>query len=282
MIIGHKKQWQILTQKNKYHALLFSGQESLGKKKVAIEFAKFLKCSQKEPCHKCPECLAIEKKTSSDFILLEEDSEIKISQIREIKRRMFLSTDSIKITIVDKAHLMNKNSQNCFLKILEEPRKNTIFILVTEYPELLLPTVLSRVQQIKFFPVKNEKIKDYIKNERIVSLSLNRPGRAIRLSLEPEKIQEYEKNVKDFERIRSSLMKDRFKEAKSISQKNLEEIFFVWLFYLRKMFLKYCQEGKDYSKIKNNIKNLQKISSLVERTNVNKKLATELLLIKLK
>ncbi len=281
MIIGHKKQWQIITKQKEAHAFLFSGQESLGKKKMAVEFAKFLKCLKKEkPCNCCSACLSIDKKINSDFILVEQEEDIKINQIREIKRRMFLSTDSVKVTIIDKAHLMTKDSQNCFLKILEEPRKNTIFVLVTEYPDLLLPTVLSRVRQVKFFPVSNREIKKYISEEEAILFSLNRPGRAIELT--SEKIKEYKKIIEDFKKISSANMASRFNEAKKITGENLSETFFIWLYYLRKKFLTECERGENYTSTKKNIKNLQEISSLVERTNVNAKLATELLLIKLK
>ncbi len=283
MIIGHKKQWEILTKGKTYHAFLFSGQESLGKKKVAIEFAKFLKCqSAEKPCHKCSYCLSIEKRTSSDFILIEPESEIKINQIREIKRKMVLSTDSYKVTIIDRAHLMSKDSQNCFLKILEEPEKNTVFILITEYPDLLLPTVLSRIQQIKFFPVTEKELEKYISEKEIIYFSLNKPGMAIKLNTFPEKIKEYNEMINCLEKLKKSSMAERFQEAKKLSEENLSEMFSIWLFYLRKKFLKECQNNEDYSSSKKNIKNLQNISSLVERTNINNKLALELLLIQLK
>ncbi|MDD5606358.1 MAG: hypothetical protein PHN37_00620 [Candidatus Pacebacteria bacterium] len=281
MIIGHKKQWEILIKSKNYQAFLFSGQESLGKKKIAIEFAKFLRCQGKQkPCDQCSECLEIEKKISSDFVLVEPEQDIKINEIREIKRKMFLSTNSFKIAIIDKAHLMTKDSQNCFLKILEEPHKNTIFVLITEHPDLLLPTILSRVQQIKFFPVSKTEIQQQISEQEIIEYSLNQPGKALSLTL--EKIKEYKNIINRLEKIKNYNIGDRFLEAKKISQENLSEIFFIWLCYLRKTFLEQCKNKKNYADTKKNIKNLQTISSLLGRTNVNKKLATELLLLELK
>ncbi|MBU2634891.1 DNA polymerase III subunit delta', partial [Patescibacteria group bacterium] len=145
---GHQKQWQFLKKSAELgrlpHALLFYGQEGLGKKALAIEFSKFL----------------IKKTSPPDFILIEpQGKEIQIAQIRSLIQGLSFKPylADFKIAVINKAHLMSQESQNCFLKFLEEPTDKTYLILITEYPAMLLPTILSRVQKLRFFPAKGFK-----------------------------------------------------------------------------------------------------------------------------
>ena len=122
MIIGHKKQQEFLERiiKEGSRSLLFTGPESLGKKAVALAF--FTSLFQEKPFN------------HPDFILINPfEGRIRINQIRELSNRISLKpikSPSFGI-IVDQAHLMNREAQNCFLKTLEEPKSNAILILVT-------------------------------------------------------------------------------------------------------------------------------------------------------
>lgn len=244
---GHQKQWQFLTKSAKLgklpHALLFYGQERIGKKALAIEFAEFL----------------IGRTSPPDFILVEpEDSkEIQISQIRNLIQKLSFKPylADLKLAVIDKAHLMTQEAQNCFLKFLEEPKDKTFLILITEYPAMLLPTILSRVQKIRFYQTKEFKIE---KPEKLISIS-------------------------------KSDLAERFQYAKNISTENLEEILDIWLKYFRKLFLERVinqQKNKDFnqyslSKIKNIIRQIQTTKHLISTTNTNPRLALELLLMEL-
>ena len=169
LIIGHQKQWQYLkklAETDKLpHALLFYGQEKLGKKTFALEFVKWLLKDD------------IEKRQHPDFIFIEpEEKEIKISQIRELIWRLSLkpSLAPLKAAIINQAHCMNQEAQSCFLKTLEEPKGKTVLILVSEYPEALFPTILSRLQKIRFYPPKLAEMDDYLKEK---GLEKKRTGR---------------------------------------------------------------------------------------------------------
>ncbi len=63
-----------------------------------------------------------------------------------------------KVMIVWQPEQMNLSAANKVLKLLEEPPSQTVFILVSQYPERLLETILSRVQTIEFRPLSNEEI----------------------------------------------------------------------------------------------------------------------------
>jgi len=236
----HEKQWKFLIKAAELgrlpHALLFYGQEKLGKKKLAIDFAKHLVGDIGE--------------TNPDFILLEaEKKEIQIGQIRELVQKLsFKPYDSdYKVAIVDKAHLMTREAQNCFLKFLEEPTEKTILILITEYPATLLPTIISRVQRVRFYPSKDLKVEE---SEEILS---------------------------DLDKLIKSDLAYRFQYAKKITEKdsNLKEILNTWLRYFRRELLSNPNNHASF------IKEIQSTQLLLSTTNVNPKLALEILLTKL-
>ncbi len=161
MLIGHKKQWEFLENKFKAnalsHAYLFTGTNGIGKKLFATEFAELIGC-------KFPDLMVVSEANKKDP-KFGDGGEIKIIQIREVQN--FLSYRSynggFKIVIIDEAEKMNVEAQSCFLKTLEEPKGQTLIILVTAKPDMIMPTIFSRCQTVKFFkpkglPENSEKI----------------------------------------------------------------------------------------------------------------------------
>ena len=331
MIIGHQKQWQFLKKSAESgklpHGLLFYGQGQLGKKTLAIEFVKFLNCqSAKRPCQICRSCQDIQKGVYPDFVLVESDpsrEQIQISQIRNLIEKLSLRPYSafFKIAIIDEAHLMSQEAQSCFLKFLEEPKGSVILILVTEYPRLLLPTILSRIQKLRFLPVKSIEIENYLlsqgipkeKTKYLLSFSFGKPGQALDFLLDPQKLDNQKKYISDLIKISDSDLAFRFQYAKSLVEKKAgegdsREILDTWLRYFRNIFLSRLrpsgfsgqarfdsarqthskEQSKDkpfsqysLSKLKDIIKLIQTTNFLVSTTNVNLKLALENLLIKI-
>lgn len=279
MILGHQKQIQylrkILESRKIPHALLFSGQEGVGKKKVALEFISWL-FSESPLSH-------------PDFILIEPiTSQIQIDQIRELNWRISLKPikSKIKAALIDRAHLMTKEAQNCFLKTLEEPKGNALIILISEYPKLLLPTIVSRCQTIKFFPVKKEEIESYLKEkglekekiEKILAISLGRPGIAISLAENSESLKNFEKLKNDLEKIAKMSIAIRFLKAKDLLTKfKLTEILEIWSLSLRKIFL----SSPSFETIQL-LKEIQRIYFLALTTNLDQRLALENLFLKIK
>jgi DNA polymerase III subunit delta' len=307
MIIGHQRQKEFLERiaknKNIPHALLFCGQEHLGKKALAFEFAQYLNCSgETKPCKICKNCKDIEKGVYPDFSLIEPEASkksIQISQIRELiaKLSFYSYLDTFKIAVIDNAHLMTLEAQNSFLKELEEPKGKTILILITEYPETLLPTILSRLQRIRFSTVSVTEIENYLikqgigeqRSKEFSRLSFGRPGIALNFILDSKKFEGQKKIVSDIVKIASSEIGFRFKYAKNMSEEkeNLIETLDIWLRYLRNIFLSKLYGKKEISgfnryslsKLKNIILNIQQTKFLISTTNVNPKLALENLLI---
>lgn len=170
-IIGHNRSINILQRSiennSVSHSYLFQGEDGIGKKLVAMVFAKTLLCKEKGqvPCNRCSSCLKVDSGTHPDLILIEpEGNMIKKGQIDEmIKNASKIPFESEKkIFIIDDSHTMNVESKNAILKTLEEPASFVHIILVSSNPENLLQTILSRVEDIKFFPINTEEIEELL------------------------------------------------------------------------------------------------------------------------
>ncbi|PIV68380.1 MAG: hypothetical protein COS07_04185, partial [Candidatus Aenigmarchaeota archaeon CG01_land_8_20_14_3_00_37_9] len=152
------------------HAYLFCGQEKLGKKTIALEWISSL-FGQDLQNAQHPDLIFLEPTDPPSVKDSKEKptgkKEIRISQIRELIWKLSLKPYSApyKAVIIDQAHLMNQDAQTSLLKTLEEPKGKTFLILITEMPESLFPTIRSRVENIKFYPVKKEEIKNYLKKQ---------------------------------------------------------------------------------------------------------------------
>ena len=151
----HKRQKNILEKylkensktrwTNVPNAILFSWEEWVGKFEIWKDFAKkFLWDFFK-----------------NNFIEINQEK-ILIEDIREIiKEDAKTSIWSKKIFLIKNIENMNINSSNAFLKTLEES-KNSIFICTTENKNLLLPTIISRFQEIEFFKLSDSEIKEFL------------------------------------------------------------------------------------------------------------------------
>lgn len=312
MLIGHQKQWQFLKESVKLgkipHAFLFSGPNQVGKRTLALEFIKLINCQKKDfnlkPCQECRSCKDIKKEIYPDLVVIKpKKKEIHISQIRELRSYLSLRPYSapFKTAIIDQAHSLNQEAQSAFLKTLEEPKGNTCLILITEYPEILLPTILSRTEKVKFYPVSFFQIKNYLKEQRIEDkkaktialLSSGRPGKAIDFLLNPQKLKNQNQKIKEILQLISSDFAFRFQYTKDLSgnSQNLKEVLEIWLRYFRDALITKINSPdrvslklrKDYSisKLKDIIIIIQNINYLISTTNINKRLALEILMLEL-
>jgi len=169
---------QALSHSRLSHAYLFYGPESIGKKLLAVEFAKALNCLTSEAegaCGTCDSCRKIEDRIHPDFFFLEpskatptaRDSAIRIDDIRELQKKLgFLPYQGkVKVALIDQVEKMNLQACNAFLKTLEEPPSSTVLILITSNIYQLLPTMISRCQGIKFNPLPPEAIREILQSQ---------------------------------------------------------------------------------------------------------------------
>lgn len=305
MTIGHKKQKEVLERiakgKNIPHAILFSGVEKIGKKRVALEFIKNIFCEKEEGfCGECYSCRTIDSSNFPDLSIIEpKDRNIEIEEVRDLQDRLSLKSynNSLKVGIIDDAHLMRKDTQNALLKTLEEPKGDTLLIVITSYPQMLLPTIRSRLEEIKFSVVSRKEIEDYLislgadveKAKEIALISSGQIGKAIEFFKDEDKLKLFNKAVKDIISLAHSEMYKRFDFAKEFkeNQDEIVSVLDIWERFLRREILlkvygnKGSLENYSLKKVKEVMDELEKAKYLIENTNVNKKLALENLLITL-
>ena len=165
---------RIIKSKSFANGYIFCGAEGVGKKKAAFQFIKEIfkqssfNDSIEENINNHPDFLIIEPISLLETKVSKSGSEIiKVAQIRNIKS--FLGQKSItaekKIVLINDAHLLNEAASNCLLKTLEEP-SNGIFILLTSKLNILLDTIISRCQIVRFRSLSAKRItsisKEYL------------------------------------------------------------------------------------------------------------------------
>lgn len=189
---------------------LFYGLEHLGKTTVALKLAERLLGSD------------IAKESALFELQLEADKkEISVEQVRQWQRQLSLKSfqGGYKVGIIHQIEKLNQRSANALLKTIEEPAPKTLLILITNSSEQLLATIISRSQRIHFLPVNRadlikflaEKITDQAKLKKILSLTLGRPGLALELSQNEEKLQERLTLLAKLAKLPELSLNERFK-----------------------------------------------------------------------
>lgn len=174
-IPGQTKTKKILKEsikKNRIsHAYLFTGNNGLGKSEMAGEFAQAIFCENDiaDSCGTCLSCKKIEHGNHPDLhkVKVEEDHKnILIDQIRDLQKEISYKPyeSDYKVYIIDPAERMTIQAQNSLLKTLEEPPEYAIIILTNENKNELIPTIISRCQEIKLHNQPNQIVKDYLIN----------------------------------------------------------------------------------------------------------------------
>jgi len=139
-----------------HHAYLFVGSRGTGKTSMAKILAACLNCSEGgptiDPCGVCDSCVSIMNATSLDVIEMDAASNNSVDDIRDLRERVAYAPVSgrHKVYILDEAHMLSSQAWNAFLKTLEEPPPNTIFVLATTEANKILATVVDRCHRFDF------------------------------------------------------------------------------------------------------------------------------------
>ncbi len=151
------------------HAIIIESKNFASVKDYLIEFLKNAMCKEniKKPCEECSDCIKIKAGFHPDvkFIEPEKDSKsIKIESIRNIREDAYIISNEggYKFYIITNGELLTTQAQNAFIKILEEPPKNVVFIICTEFLSALISTIRSRCQIFKF--LENEDVCNDVEN----------------------------------------------------------------------------------------------------------------------
>ncbi len=153
-------------------AYLFCGPRGVGKTSCARIFAKTINCLNPTPdgeaCGVCDSCRAIEQGNSFNLVELDAASNNSVDDIRSITDQVNVpaQTGHYRVFIIDEVHMLSNAAFNAFLKTLEEPPKNVVFILATTEKHKVIPTILSRCQIYDF---KRITINDMVEHLEYVA-----------------------------------------------------------------------------------------------------------------
>jgi len=136
-----------------HHALILYGPSAQPLRDLAVRVAKTLNCLEGTTGDDCASCVRIDRRLHPDVHFAEvagDKKQIAVEQIRDIVSEASLRPyeGRNKVFIIDPADALSVSGSNSLLKTLEEPSRDTTFLLLTRSPDLLLPTIRSRTQQI--------------------------------------------------------------------------------------------------------------------------------------
>ena len=232
------------------HAYLFSGGDVEKMKECALRVTALL--LERE----------IGKGINPDLTIMIPDTKsgrMSVEQIHAFRSYLSLAPHSApyKVGIIESAERMQADAQSMFLKLLEDPRGSTVIILIARQAELLLDTIRSRTEEIRFISK---------------SLSLN--------------IKQYEEQelIQKFRDLRKISLSKRFQYATTLSE-NTEEAVFVcteWLRYLRALMIAETKKSSVHVKrLKDLVELIDDTIFQLSSTNVNAKLALERIMLAL-
>lgn len=155
------------------HAYIFEGNRGTGKKEVSMLFAKSLLCQNNDgvyPCNECINCKRIDSGNHPDMHVVEPDgNSIKKEQIQQLQSEFVKAgvESNRKIYVIEHVDRMTVNAANSLLKFLEEPNSETYAILLTENPQKLLNTIISRCQVLSFRTLPPAHLQTRLINEGV-------------------------------------------------------------------------------------------------------------------
>lgn len=177
-ILGHDREKKLLVttlrRERLSHAYLFTGVSGIGKRMVAKSFAAWSNClenedgTQDDACNACSSCRKVASGNHPDIIEIQpEKGAISIDKIRELSSKLaYRNFEGIyRCIIIDEAHSLNVAASNALLKLLEEPPSKTVFLMISFAPNLLLATIRSRCQFIRFSPLDHNLILKILENK---------------------------------------------------------------------------------------------------------------------
>jgi DNA polymerase-3 subunit delta' len=261
-MLGHE--WAVdllrehIEQDRLRHAYLFLGPEGIGRRTLALRLAQAVNCTDPpepgEPCRACRACLQIERMQHPDLAVVQPEGKggmIKVDQVRELQHSLSLAPYEarFRVTLLLRFEQANANAANALLKTLEEPPPQVLLFVTAESAERLLPTIVSRCEVLRLRPLPMETVQQGLQTRwgltseaarLIAHLSSGRPGYALRLHQEPERLEQRQNWLEDHQQLLSSGRVERFaySEALAKDKEALRGALQTWITFWRDLLLR--------------------------------------------
>ncbi|MFY9462817.1 MAG: hypothetical protein WAP52_01385 [Candidatus Sungiibacteriota bacterium] len=308
MILGHERQIKyfdrVIAAGRLAHAYLLYGPERVGKRAMAYAIARVLLCPQyagnsqsiASAGDDCRVCREISAGTHPGLIALDPrhplvppkgvHDETLIDDIRELKHRFSFApiAGAWRIAIIDDTDRMSADAEVSFLKLLEEPGAQTVFLLIASSRDAVPPTIVSRAMPILFAPVPDRVLAPYVRKhlpkenrENMLALARGRAGMIAEWVQNPERLAEEKKNAALF----SSVFVGGMADMLALSEKAMQDevmrrrIQDAWIAYLRRRLT--VAAGAERIDVACRITRALDIISVIEDTNINTRLAMDVM-----
>jgi len=260
-IVGHD--WAVELLRNHVrrgqmrHAYLFSGPQGLGRRTLALEFAKAINCRQVDeqgnPCGSCSMCNKFDQMQQVDLSIVQAEEiggTIKVEQVRDLQHSLSLTPyeANYRVALLLRFQEANANAQNALLKILEEPPPRVVLLLTVDAVDNLLPTVASRCEVLRLRPMPINGLKRALSDnyevdgdqaEQLAHFSGGRVGLALGMREDPLLLEQRDHWLAELKRLLHSDRCDRFAFAEGIyrNRNKVRTCLQTWLTYWRDVMI---------------------------------------------
>ena len=247
---------QHVAKSTQRHAYLFTGSPGLGRRSLALAFARSLTCLQPpalgESCGVCRDCRQFTLMQHPDLNIIQAEKEggiLKVDQIRELRKNVLFSPyqAKYKIVLLLRFQEANPSAANALLKTLEEAPSKVILLLTADNTEQLLPTIVSRCEVLRLRPLPIPCVESFLKEkgateekaELLAHLSVGRPGYALRLLEDETSLDFRNEKLDEFRTLLGASRVERFAYAEKLAKgkEEFRETLLLWLSLWRDVML---------------------------------------------